>query len=106
MHSYDARVTPKDLRLQLAEQRLVIDWKDGGRTEIPAATLRRNCPCATCKGERAAESGNPLPILKADPAKLRAVGAKLVGNYALQLVWSDGHDAGIYDFRFLRSLTP
>ena len=31
--------------------------------------------------------------------------AKLVGNYAIQFTWSDGHNTGIFDFRFLRSLS-
>jgi DUF971 family protein len=34
------------------------------------------------------------------------VHAELVGNYAIRFRWSDGHDTGIFDFRFLRSLDP
>jgi DUF971 family protein len=32
--------------------------------------------------------------------------ARLVGNYALQITWGDGHDTGIYDFRYWRSICP
>ncbi|MCH7923485.1 MAG: DUF971 domain-containing protein, partial [Nitrospinae bacterium] len=30
----------------------------------------------------------------------------LVGAYAVNMSWSDGHDTGIYSFRFLRELCP
>ena len=46
-----------------------------------------------------------LVILKKDPSvEVRVTKAKLVGNYAIQFTWSDGHDTGIFDFRLLRSL--
>jgi DUF971 family protein len=34
------------------------------------------------------------------------VDMKVVGNYALQLNWSDGHNSGIYSWQFLRELCP
>lgn len=48
-----------------------------------------------------------LPILsnaqvRADAAQV--TGGHLVGNYAIQLDWSDGHNTGIFDFRYLRRL--
>ncbi|MCH7721653.1 MAG: DUF971 domain-containing protein, partial [Planctomycetes bacterium] len=72
------------------------------------------CPCATCRTECEQRSESPteqrsgspmsLTILKTDPRNLRATGAQLVGRYAIQFEWSDGHNTGIFDFRFLRSL--
>jgi len=32
--------------------------------------------------------------------------AELVGNYAMKIEWSDGHDSGIYSFQYLRELDP
>ncbi len=95
---------PKDLKVKIAEQKLLVDWKDGRKSEFPLAQLRKHCPCATCRGEREVVNDNPLTILKSDPRDLRVVDARLVGNYAIQFIWSDGHDAGMFDFRFLRSL--
>jgi DUF971 family protein len=40
------------------------------------------------------------------PSSLERVGIEPVGNYALHFSWSDGHDSGIYDFDYLRSLCP
>jgi len=95
---------PADLSIKLAEQTLTIRWIDGAVTAMPLAKLRRMCPCAACKAEREEAAKNPLAILKADPTNTRAISAKMVGNYAIQLFWSDGHDSGIFDFGMLRTL--
>ncbi|MGD2107790.1 MAG: DUF971 domain-containing protein [Phycisphaerae bacterium] len=104
---HDASTTPRDLKLKTEQQVLLIDWADGSRHELPLSELRRQCPCATCRTQREESQRpgtNPLQVLKSDPAKLRATGADLVGTYGLRLRWSDGHDTGIFDFRFLRQL--
>lgn len=101
---HDDAATPRDLKVKLSEQKLFIDWKDGGRSEFSLGELRRVCPCATCRTEREQQSANPLRILKADPTGVRVVNARLMGHYAIQFDWSDGHNTGIFDFRFLRGL--
>ena len=74
-----------------------IEWADGVIGKIPHELLRGYCPCATCQGHsgtiRFVEGGN---------FELRDI--QTVGNYALQLVWGDRHDGGLYSFRYLRSL--
>jgi DUF971 family protein len=101
---HDASVTPADLKVKIAEQRLLVDWKDGKHSEFLLAELRRVCPCASCRTERERQSDNPLKILRSDPTGVRVVSARLVGTYAIQFDWSDGHNTGLFDFRFLRSL--
>ncbi len=98
------QTTPADLKLKRAEQELRITWKDGRTSVYSAAKLRQNCPCATCRTEREKQSATALTILKRSPEDLKLVNAQLVGHYAIQLFWSDGHDTGIFDFRYLRSL--
>ncbi|MGB0715170.1 MAG: gamma-butyrobetaine hydroxylase-like domain-containing protein [Phycisphaerae bacterium] len=100
----DDAATPKDLKLKLAEQSLVIDWRDGVSSRFALPLLRRHCPCATCRTERDKAPSNPFSILKSDPSTIHVTNAQLVGHYALQLFWSDGHQTGIYEFRFLRQL--
>jgi len=99
-------VTPKDLRVRIAEQQLTILWNDGKEGDYSLGELRRRCPCAACRTDRESHNTNPLRILNSDPTNIRVTHAELVGNYALRFRWSDGHDAGIFDFRFLRSLGP
>lgn len=99
---------PAGLDLAIAEQELRIQWADGTASRFSARFLRHNCPCAACRTEREkqAESKALLPVLspaQAAAASATCTGGHLVGNYALQLDWSDGHSSGIYDFRLLRS---
>jgi DUF971 family protein len=102
------QTTPSDLKLNRDEQRLTVTWKDGHVSVFDAVVLRKKCPCATCNAERQKQSESTalFTILKSDPGigPPKAVGARLVGNYAIQLHWTDNHDTGIYDFRFLRAL--
>ncbi len=101
----DAQVRPRDLHLNLKAQELVITWQDGRRSRFELGRLRRVCPCATCRRDRAAPSTR-LPILSNAAAgqPIAVIDAELVGHYAVHLKWTDGHDTGIYDFRYLRAL--
>lgn len=97
---------PSGLDLDLKQQMLHITWADGAVSRLPLPMLRAQCPCAACRTEKEQQSRTLLPVLKSAPAeKIEAVGGHLVGNYALQLEWSDGHSTGIYDFRYLRRLS-
>lgn len=101
--SGDRAAVPSRLKLKLEEQTLAVEWPDGLAATFPAGFLRRHCPCATCR--TAASEKTLLPILNIRGGQTpRIVSARLAGTYALQLSWSDGHDAGIFDFRLLRSL--
>ncbi len=100
----DPSVTPRDLKVKIADQKLLVDWADGKKSELDLAVLRRHCPCATCRSDRDSQLNNPFKILKSDPARLRVIDARLVGNYAISFTWSDGHNTGIFEFRFLRAL--
>src|SRR6185295_1995777 len=87
------QTTPKALDLK-KDERLVVEWMDGGRSVYPISYLRTMCPCAMCRqvrDERAAKKSllNILPGNFAEP--LTAVGAELVGNYAIRIDWSDKH---------------
>ncbi|HRX87483.1 MAG TPA: DUF971 domain-containing protein [Phycisphaerae bacterium] len=112
MHAHDTShalgTLPQDIKLNRAERRLTITWKDGVVSTYDTTDLRKNCPCASCNAERQQQSSTAelFPILKKDPGKgpPTAEGARLIGNYALHIQWSDGHDTGIYDFRYLRGL--
>ncbi len=104
MRPSDDSTTPRELKVNVKEQRLTIDWADGTRSEYSLDDLRRQCPCASCRTEREKHSSNPLQILRFDPAGVRVNKAELVGSYAIRFQWSDGHNTGIFEFRYLRSL--
>jgi DUF971 family protein len=88
--------------IAVAGRELALAWADGEESYLPFDDLRSGCPCATCRAQREAPS-DPLRVVKA-PARGTVTIKKLVpvGAYAVQIVWSDGHDAGIYSFEALR----
>jgi DUF971 family protein len=84
--------------------RLRIEWSDGLVSLYPWKLLRDNCPCAVCREERQVPP-DPFRILKSNElVPLAAVAMPRVGHYAYKIVWSDGHDSGIYTLEFLREL--
>jgi|SRR5215472_12723166 DUF971 family protein len=91
-----------------------ITWADGHSSHFDFVYLRDNCPCATCNDERAkkesmAESSQAfasspaLPMFKPKP---KAQSAQAVGQYAIQISFSDGHSTGIYSYDHLRGICP
>lgn len=86
-----------------------IDWKDGHHSSYSVAVLRDECPCATCAGAHGtppqktdfAAPQNQFPMFKPAPKMVRV---EPVGNYAIRIVWNDGHQAGIYSWDYLRKL--
>jgi ATP-binding protein involved in chromosome partitioning len=79
---------------------LTIRWADGVRT-IDSRDLRLACRCASCRDEMTGK-----PILDPDKVPLDVVPTRIwsVGNYALGIAFSDGHQSGIYTFPVLRGI--
>src|SRR3954447_26968331 len=98
------QTTPTGLHLKKTEA-LDITWADGHQSHLPLRLLRKYCPCAGCQGERDILGRTRLPIVRTTyDGPITANGAELVGNYALRIEFSDGHNAGIYTFPYLRQL--
>ncbi|MDB5329847.1 MAG: hypothetical protein JWP03_998, partial [Phycisphaerales bacterium] len=72
-------------------------------TCVPSAPA----PSAKSCGKGTKKKKTLLTILPGNYATpLQAVGAELVGNYALRIDWSDNHGSGIYSFQYLREICP
>ena len=80
---------------------LTIEWRDGVVAHYPFFHLRDVCPCASCVDEI---TGKKTLDPKQIAPDIHIRKADYVGNYALRIVWSDGHDTGIYAFRYLRDM--
>ena len=92
---------PVDLQ-QIGEE-VAIKWDDGSENFITLQKLRRVCPCAGCKGEMDVMGNvykNPEQALS--PQAFQLVRIDIVGGYAIQPVWADGHATGLYSFEYLR----
>lgn len=89
------------------ESGLAIRWSDGSTREYTFRELRDACPCATCREKRKEPpaAAGLLPVLSAAEARpLKVTGMQPVGNYAYTIVFSDGHDTGIFTLEHLREL--
>ena len=87
---------------------LTVQWADGTTDFLSVILLRKMSPSAEARQLREEMARNPLAVLPASAARqsgpLTILDAELVGNYALKLHFSDGHDTGIYSWSYLREL--
>ncbi len=90
--------------LQIVEEsdsRLSIQWSDDTESKYTAAELRRVCPCASCRDEW---TGEKILDEQQVSDNLTFTAMSIVGRYALNFVFSDNHDTGIFSFEYLRKL--
>ncbi len=87
---------PLEIRVRRAERVLEVDFDDGATFSIPAELLRVESPSAEVQGHS--------PSQRTTPAGKRGIGIRAVepvGNYAVRIVFDDGHDTGIYAWPYL-----
>lgn len=87
---------PNELRYRKTERELVLSWDDGSWA-LSAEFLRVHSPSAEVQGHDG--RGGVLPLHKQDVA-ITAI--EPVGNYAVRIVFSDGHNTGLYSWETLR----
>ena len=87
----------------LLRSKITFKWADGHETAYPARALRLACRCAQCIEEM---SGAALLDPGTVPESIRAKRIDMIGQYAIQIGWTDGHDSGIFNFRDLRAKCP
>ncbi|MFL6468886.1 MAG: DUF971 domain-containing protein [Pyrinomonadaceae bacterium] len=87
--------------IEESDNEISIKWSDKTETRYSAVQLRRACPCAGCVDEW---SGKKTLQDKNIPDDLTFKHTSIVGRYALNFHFSDGHDTGIFSFKFLRDL--
>ena len=90
--------------IQQIGNELAIQWNDGSESYLNLELLRRACPCAACGGEPDVLGNLLRPQVSYTDASFQLDRFHLVGGYALQFRWADGHSPGIYSFAYLRKL--
>ena len=87
--------------IEESDSEISIKWSDDSETRYTAVQLRRSCPCAGCvdewTGEKTLQDTNV-------PEDLTFKHTSIVGRYALNFHFSDGHETGIFSFNYLRDL--
>jgi DUF971 family protein len=106
----DSRKKPADVKVYVTTgEGIAITWSDGHASRYDFPYLRDHCPCATCRDEREKkphDKSGAADILPMYKPKVKAKAAKAVGNYAIQIEFTDAHATGIYSFDCLRELCP
>jgi DUF971 family protein len=95
---FDAAAAPATIVLTADRSRLRLEWSNGEQAEVLAENLRGACRCAWCTRARIDGNSNaPLDAIAID----RLVP---IGDYAINIAFSDGHNRGIYPWPYLRLL--
>lgn len=101
---------PTKMTAVRSEAQFTVQWEDGHTSVFPFNLLRAGCPCAECRGGHDKMGDTPDPLvfsrnLPDSPAtRLRTI--LPVGAYGISPAWEDGHDYGIFTWRYLRALCP
>jgi DUF971 family protein len=96
------RLEPTNIQ-QIGNQ-LAIQWNDRTESYLDLQFLRRACPCAACGGEPDVLGNVIRPNVSYSDNSFELASFEIVGGYALQPRWADGHNTGIYSFQYLRRL--
>jgi DUF971 family protein len=88
-----------EIRLRRASRVLEVSFEDGSRFELPFEYLRVYSPSAEVKGH-----GPGQEVLVLGKENVRVIAVEPVGQYAVKLVFDDGHDTGLYTWKYLHEL--
>jgi ATP-binding protein involved in chromosome partitioning len=77
---------------------LKLGWNDGRQSLVSFRDLRYWCPCAHCVDEHSGKRKIQRESIAPDVSPTRI---NTIGNYAINIHWSDGHDTGIYSYDYL-----
>ena len=87
---------PDELRLRAGGQTLALTYPDLGEVTLSAEFLRVHSPSAEVRGH-----GIGNEVLQTGKEDVCITGIEPVGNYAIKLIFSDGHDSGLYSWDIL-----
>ena len=91
---------PRPDRIHYHRRSRVLEVQFGAeRFELPAELLRVYSPSAEVRGHSPEERR-----LQTGKKHVQITGIEAVGNYAIRLTFDDGHDSGLYSWRYLRDL--
>jgi len=90
---------PAEIKLRTTSRVLEVSFADGSRFQLPFEYLRVHSPSAEVQGHG---PGQEVLVLGKENVGIRAVDP--VGQYAVKLVFDDGHDTGLFTWKYLYEL--
>lgn len=97
---------PRRIHVDRAGGWLELEWSGDGVKRALLSEVRQACPCALCEDLRTEDIGKQglHMITEEETPSSELAEVTPVGNYAIQIRWTDGHDTGIYTYSLLRKL--
>lgn len=92
-------VTPSEIKLHKVSRMLELTYPDGSVHQLTAEFLRVHSPSAEVQGH-----GPGQEVLQVGKQDVEITGIEPVGSYAVKLVYSDGHDTGLYSWDYLHAI--
>jgi len=90
---------PTDIKLHQQSRKLEVTFDDGRAFELPCEYLRVFSPSAEVRGHSPSQA-----VLQVGKQDVNITAIEPVGNYAIKLVFDDGHDTGLYTWDYLYEL--
>ena len=91
--------TPLEIKLRTRSRLLDVTFDDGARYQLPFEYLRVHSPSAEVKGHG---PGQEVLVLGKENVGVRAI--EPIGQYAVRLIFDDGHDTGLFTWKYLHDL--
>jgi len=90
---------PVEIRLRKKSRQLAIDFDDGNQFELSFEFLRVHSPSAEVRGH-----GQGQEVLQTGKENVQINALEPIGNYAIRIIFDDGHDTGLYSWSYLYEL--
>jgi DUF971 family protein len=90
---------PLEIRLRTKSRTLAVTFADGVQYELPAEYLRVHSPSAEVQGH-----GIETGVLVTGKESVGISAVEPVGQYAVRLLFDDGHNTGLFTWKYLREL--
>jgi len=94
-----SEILATEIKLRQRSRLLEVSFDDGSRFELPFEYLRVHSPSAEVRGHGAGEG---VLVTGKQDVGLKAI--EPIGQYAVKLVFDDGHDTGLYTWEYLHEL--
>ena len=91
--------TPVTIRLRKASCQITLEYEDGTSFDLPFEYLRVYSPSAEVQGH-----GPGQGVLQTGKENVKVTSIESVGYYAVRLIFDDGHDTGLYTWKYLYEL--
>ena len=98
-HANDARFWPLEVHLAQDKRQLTLHYADGVTRSLQAEYLRVESPSAEVRGHAPGQE-----TLQTGKAGVTIADLEPVGQYAIKLIFDDGHDTGLYSWDYLYEL--